>query len=50
MLHNTSKTLGFKKIMVYETPLGDWEGGGGGGGGGKPYLAHGLPCLTLDIL
>ena len=38
MLQNTSKTLSFKKIMVYETPFG----GGGGGGGGKPYLARGL--------
>ena len=41
MLQNTTKTLGFKKIMVYKTPPG---GGGGGGGGreGKPYLARGL--------
>ena len=33
MLQNTSKTLGFQKIMVYKTPPG---------GGGKPYLARGL--------
>ena len=33
MLQNTSKTLGFQKIMVYKTPSG---------GGGKPYLARGL--------
>ena len=32
MLQNTSKTLGFQKIMVYKTPPG----------GGKPYLARGL--------
>ena len=31
MLQNTSKTLGFQNIMVYNLP----EGGGGGGGGGK---------------
>ena len=36
MLQNTSKTLGFQKIMVYKTP--PW----GGGGGGKPYLGRGL--------
>ena len=35
MLQNTSKTLGFQKIMVYKTPPGV-------GGGGKPYLARGL--------
>ena len=46
MLQNTCKTLGFKKIMVYEIPL--WGRGVGecvcvwGGGGGKPYLARGL--------
>ena len=28
MLQNTSKTLGFQKIMIYKTP----PGGGGGGG------------------
>ena len=33
MLHNTSKTLGFKKIMVYKISPG---------GGGQPYLARGL--------
>ena len=33
MLQNTSKTLGFQKIMVHKTPPG---------GGGKPYLARGL--------
>ena len=32
MLQNTSKTLGFQKIIVYKTPPG----------GGKPYLARGL--------
>ena len=32
MLQNTSKTLGFKKSMVYKTPPGV----------GKLYLAHGL--------
>ena len=36
MLHNTSKTLGFKKIMVYKTTPG------GGSGGGKAYLDCGL--------
>ena len=36
MLQNTSKTLGFKKNMVYKTPPG---------GGGKPYLAHGLVAV-----
>ena len=34
MQQNTSKTLGFKKIVVYKTPPG------GGGGGGKPYLSR----------
>ena len=39
MLQNTSKTLGFLKIMVHKTPPG---------GGGKPYLAHGLIiCLNI---
>ena len=33
MLQNTSKTIGFQKIMVYKTPPG---------GGGKLYLARGL--------
>ena len=36
MLQNTSKTLGFQKIMVYKTPPG---------GGGKSYLARGLMHL-----
>ena len=39
MLQNTSKTLGFQKIMVYKTPPG---------GGGKPYLARGL-LVSLTI-
>ena len=34
MLQNPRKTLGFKKIMVYEIPPG--------GGGGKPYPASDL--------
>ena len=34
MLQNPCKTLGFKKIMVYEIPPGV--------GGGKPYPASGL--------
>ena len=38
MLQNTSKTLGFQKIMVYKTPPG---------GGGKPYLARGLNVILL---
>ena len=38
MLQNTSKTLGFKKNMVYKTPPG---------GGGKPYLAHGLLIVCI---
>ena len=33
MLQNPSKTLGFKKNMVYKIPPG---------GGGKPYPASGL--------
>ena len=36
MLQNTSKTLGFQKIMVYKIP--PWRGWGGR----KPYLARGL--------
>ena len=41
MLQNTCKTMGFKKIMVYEiTP----------GGGSKPYLASGLILVTQSIL
>ena len=55
MLQNTSKTLGFQKIIVYKTPPG----------GGKPYLAPGLGrlrarsskeilgrkiCMMLDIV
>ena len=39
MLQNTSKTLGFQKIMVYKTPPG----------GGKPYLARGLLTLTNEF-
>ena len=39
MLQNPCKTLGFKKNMVYEIPLGGW------GGGGKPYPGSGL-CTT----
>ena len=46
MLQNTSKTLGFQKIMVYKTP----PGGGGVGGGGKPYLARGLIVLASIFL
>ena len=42
MLQNTSKTIGFQKIMVYETPPG--------GGGGKPYLARGLLVLASTCL
>ena len=38
MLQNTSKTLGFEKIMVYKTP--PW--------GGTPYLARGLFILQLN--
>ena len=34
MLHNSRKSLGFKKNMVYKIPLGV--------GGGKPYPASGL--------
>ena len=41
MLQNTSKTLGFQKIMVYKTPPG---------GGGKPYLARGLTCIYKSLL
>ena len=41
MLQNTSKTLGFQKIMVYKTPPG---------GGGKPYLARGLFGKMLKFL
>ena len=41
MLQNTSKTLGFKKIMVYKTPPVCV------GGGGKPYLARGLGKLPV---
>ena len=33
MLQNTRKTMGFKKIIVYEIPMGE---------GGKPYLASDL--------
>ena len=40
MLQNTSKTLGFQKIMVYKTPPG---------GGGKPYLARGLCIVYLKF-
>ena len=29
MLQNTSKTLSFKKTMVYKTPPVGWGGGGG---------------------
>ena len=36
MPQNTSKTLGFKKIMINKSPPG----------GGKPYLARGL----IDVL
>ena len=39
MLQNTSKTLGFKKIMVYKTAPGE---------GGKPHLAHGLIILHVQ--
>ena len=39
MLQNTSKTLGFQKIMVYKTPPG---------GEGKPYLARGLFGVHLN--
>ena len=42
MLQNTSKTLGFKKIMIYK-----WGGGGGGGGGGVNQ-ACGLERLVTD--
>ena len=38
MLQNTSKTIGFQKIMVYKTPPG---------GGGKPYLARGLDGMKI---
>ena len=38
MLQNTSKTLSFKKIMVYKTPPGE----------GKPYLAHGIKDLDSN--
>ena len=38
MLQNTSKTIGFQKIMVYKTPPG---------GGGKPYLARGLNIFNI---
>ena len=41
MLQNTSKTLGFQKIMVYKTPPG---------GGGKPYLARGLYVVSSPML
>ena len=41
MLQNTSKTIGFQKIMVDKTPPG---------GGGKPYLACGLIFLLLKCL
>ena len=34
MLQNTSKTISFKKIMVYKTLPGAVGGGGGGGGRG----------------
>ena len=40
MLQNTSKTLGFQKIMVYKTPPGE---------GAKPYLARGLQHSKLLI-
>ena len=40
MLQNTSKTLAFKKIMVYKTPPG---------GGGRGCLAHGLYTILWEI-
>ena len=40
MLQNPCKTLGFKKNMVYEIPLG----------GGKPYPASGLSQLDGIVI
>ena len=38
MLQNPRKTMGFKKYMVYEIPLGV----------GKPYLASGLNVVDCQ--
>ena len=46
MLLKTRKTLGFKKIMVYQIHRG---GEGWGGGGGKPYLASGLYAADISF-